>query len=343
MVQDRGGEAVAYRLAKGFRARGFPTKNVGVFRSAPVSTSTADFEILRPKRPSMLGNVRCFVDLVRLLRRERPESVIMHGDLAQMLGAPAALLAGVHSRIVVNHLSIGIFYKWMRPVHTLMGVLGVYSDVVFVGESARRDADSLPRRFLRRSSVINNTVMLEPGDGARARARFGVPSDTTVFLNVGSLSEQKNQHILIQAMVDVPDATLVIVGDGPLAADLADAAAELGDRVRMVGRVPIEQMGDVYAMADAFVFPSRYEGRPLSLLEAATAGLPILATPIAENVEVTADAALYIDGDDLDGWIDGMQRIAKDRGFRDQLGAQTRQLDVGSEDATIASYLRLMQ
>jgi glycosyltransferase involved in cell wall biosynthesis len=343
LVQDRGGEAVAYRLAKGFRARGFPTKNIGVFRSAPESTSTADFTIMQPSRPSALGNVRCFIDLIRILRRERPESVIMHGDVAQMLGAPAALLAGVHSRIAVNHLSIGIFYKWMRPVHTLLGVLGVYSDIVFVGESARRDADTLPLRFQRRSSIINNTVNVEPGDSARARARFGVPPDTTVFLNVGSLSDQKNQQILIQAMADIPDATLVIVGDGPLADELNAAANDLGDRVRMIGRVPIEQMGDVYAMADAFVFPSRYEGRPLSLLEAASVGLPLLATPIPENVEVAGNAALYIDGDDLDGWIDGMQRIVKDRGFRDQLAVQTRQLDIGTEDATIASYLRLMQ
>jgi glycosyltransferase involved in cell wall biosynthesis len=343
MVQDRGGEAVAYRLAKGFRARGYPTRNVGVFRSAPVSTSTADFEILQSKRPGIVGNVRCFVSLVRMLRREQPEAVILHGDIAQMLGAPAARLAGVHSRIAVNHLSIGIFYKWMRPVHTLLGSLGVYSDVVFVGESARRDADDLPRRFLRRSTVIENTVGLEPGDGVAARARFGVPADATVFLNVGSLSEQKNQQILVQALADVPDATLVIVGDGPLSDEIAAAANDLGDRVRLIGRVPIEQMGDVYAMADAFVFPSRYEGRPLALLEAVTAGLPIVATPIAENVEVTRDAAHYVDPDDLDGWIDAMQRVVKDRGFREALAAETRRLDIGSEDATISAYLRLMQ
>jgi glycosyltransferase involved in cell wall biosynthesis len=343
MVQDRGGEAVAYRLARGFRARGYPTKNIGAFRVAPVSTSTADFEILEPARPGVLGNLRCFVKLVRVLRREQPEAVILHGDIAQMLGAPAARLAGIHSRIAVNHLSIGIFYKWMKPVHTLFGVLGVYSDVVFVGESARRDADGLPRRFLRRSTVIENTVSLEPGDGAAARERFGVSPATTVFLNVGSLSDQKNQHVLIQAMADVPDATLVLVGDGPLADEFASAATGLGDRVRMIGRVPIEQMGDVYAMADAFLFPSRFEGRPLALLEAVTAGLPIVATPIAENVEVTREAAHYVDGDDLEGWTDAMQRLVKDRGFRDSLANETSRLDIGSERATIDAYLRLMQ
>jgi glycosyltransferase involved in cell wall biosynthesis len=341
-VQDRGGEAVAYRLAQGFRGRGYPTHNLGMFRTAPVSTSTADFEILAPARPSLLGNARLFFSLVRALRRERPAAVIMHGDLAQVIGAPAAMLAGVRQRIAVNHLAIGIFYKWLRPVHTVMGLLGFYRHVVFVGDSARRDADGLPKRFLDRCTVIPNTVGQVDGDATAARARYDIPADATVFLNVGNLSEQKNQQILITAMADIPDAMLVIVGDGPLADDLRQAARVVGERVRLLGRVPIDEIADIYAMADVFVFPSRYEGRPLALLEAATAGLPILATPIPENVEVVGTAAQFIDGADVEGWIDAMQRTVKDPEYREQLAAQTSLLDVGSDDVTITSYLRLM-
>jgi hypothetical protein len=64
--------------------------------------------------------------------------------------------------------------------------------------------------------------------------------------------------------------------------------------------------------------------------------------PIPENVEVVGTAAEYIDGDDVGGWIDAMQRTVKDREYRDQLSARTRLLDVGSDDVTIESYLRLM-
>jgi glycosyltransferase involved in cell wall biosynthesis len=342
MVQDRGGEAVAYRLAQGFRARGYPTDNLGVYRESPITTSTADFDILFPARPSLFGNVRVFFKLVRKLRRERPAAVIMHGDIAQIIGAPAARLAGVRQRIAVNHLALGYFVKWLKPVHTAMGMLGFYSKVVFVGDSARRDADGLPRRFLKRSSVIPNSVTLGAGDAAAARARYGIADDTTVLLNVGSLSDQKNQQILIHAMADIPDAVLVLAGDGPLTTEFERIAQPLGDRVRMLGRVGIDEIADVYAMADVFVFPSRYEGRPLALLEAATAGLPILASPIPENVEVVGDAAFYIDNTDLEGWIDSMQRTVKDRSFRDQLARQTRALDVGTNSDMVSAYLRLM-
>jgi glycosyltransferase involved in cell wall biosynthesis len=101
-------------------------------------------------------------------------------------------------------------------------------------------------------------------------------------------------------------------------------------------------MADVYAMADVFVFPSLYEGRPLALLEAATAGLPILATPIPENVEVARTAAHYVVGDDVEGWFNAMQWVVKDLSFREQLAQNTRRLDVGSDDSTITSYLALI-
>jgi glycosyltransferase involved in cell wall biosynthesis len=341
-LQDRGGEAVAYRLAQGFRERGYPTRNFGVFRTCPVTTSTADFEVLYSSRPSFFGNVRCFVRLVRVLRHERPTAVIMHGDIAQIIGAPAARLAGVRQRIVVNHLALGIIYKWLRTAHAAMGLLGFYTEVVFVGESARRDADGLPRRFLDRCSVIPNTVARFTGDRVAGRDRFGIPADATVLLNVGSLTEQKNQVLLIRAMAQIPDAMLAIAGDGPLVAELEYIARALGDRVRLLGRVAIDEIADVYAMADVFVFPSRYEGRPLALLEAATAGLPILATPIPENVEVVGTAAQYIDGDDIEGWIDAMQHVVKDHEHRGRLSAQTRLLDIGTTDEMIGPYLALM-
>ena len=69
---------------------------------------------------------------------------------------------------------------------------------------------------------------------------------------------------------------------------------------------------------------------------------PILATPIAENIEVVGTAAHYIDGDDIAGWKYAMQLTVKDRDYREQLSAQTRLLDMGSDDNMIASYLGLM-
>ena len=101
-------------------------------------------------------------------------------------------------------------------------------------------------------------------------------------------------------------------------------------------------MGDVYAMADVFAFPSRYEGRPLALLEAATCGLPIIATPIAENVEVVGSAAHYVTVDDLDAWVVALRMAVNDASFRDQLRGQIARVDLGASSETAESYLNLM-
>jgi hypothetical protein len=169
-----------------------------------VTTSTADFEILGEARPSLFGNVRYFVALVRTCAVNVLLAVILHGDLAQVIGAPAAMLAGVRQRIAVNHLAIGIFYKWLRPVHTVMGVLGCTG--TWSSSANRRGVmpTACPGGFSIAARSFRTRSRKRPATAPRARARFGIPADATVLLNVGNLSEQKNQQILITAMADSP-------------------------------------------------------------------------------------------------------------------------------------------
>ena len=342
-VADRGGESVAHTLAAGFRRSGYAVKNVGAYRSAPISSHTADFEVLFPARPSLFGNIQCFVRIVRMLRRDKPIAVLMHGDVGQLVGGPAAALAGVKHRIAINHLALGIFVRWVRYAHVAWGLLGAYEEVVFVGESARRDADGLPKRFLRRCHVIANAVPAPLGDRDATRKRYGIEPDEVLLLNVGSMQEQKNQLILLQAMAAIDTGCLIVVGDGHLRHELETAAARLGRRVRFTGRIDPHEVGNLYAAADVFVFPSRFEGRPLALLEAALAGLPLIASPIPENIEVSVEAAHYVGVDDLDGWIAALRKATTDAGFRQALKTKTYALDVGTDDAMVEQYLDLMK
>ena len=75
VLRDRGGEAVASQLSRGFREQGYPKRNIGVYREAPASSTTADFETMYPSRPWFFGNAACVIRLVQLLRRERPATV----------------------------------------------------------------------------------------------------------------------------------------------------------------------------------------------------------------------------------------------------------------------------
>lgn len=342
-LQDRGGEAVASSLADGFRERGHETINIGVFRASPANSATEDFEILYRGRPAMLANLRCAVDLWRRFRRIKPDVVVLHTDAAQLLGAPGAWAAGVKHRISVHHLALGTYVKAFRYLHACYARVGLYTRVVFVGESAHRDALRLPRAFQRRMQLINNAVTVKLGDRRSARQRFGIPEDAFVFLNVGSCTRQKNQETLLAAMGHVGGGLLVIAGSGEREAELRREAEPFGDRVRFLGRLSPDAMGDVYALADVFVFPSRYEGRPLALLEAVAAELPIIASDIPENREVTLDAVAYAPPENAAAWAALMGQALDEPHFVDDIRRRVKALDLGTASSMVDDYVRLMR
>jgi L-malate glycosyltransferase len=119
-----------------------------------------------------------------------------------------------------------------------------------------------------------------------SRAQFGIPDDALVFGSAMRLTEQKNPLGLIRAFArvaaQIPQAMLVLAGDGPLRAAISACAAELSvaERVHLVGvRDDLERF---YRMLDVFVLPSHYEGLPLALLEAMACERPIVATDVGQ-------------------------------------------------------------
>jgi glycosyltransferase involved in cell wall biosynthesis len=104
------------------------------------------------------------------------------------------------------------------------------------------------------------------------------------LLAVGRLSRYKGFDVLIKALAQVPDARLLIVGEGECAGDLRALveARGLGDRVAFAGALPDDPLASAYATADAFVLPSldRGEAFGLVLLEAMRAGRAVVASDI---------------------------------------------------------------
>ncbi|HET7629415.1 MAG TPA: glycosyltransferase, partial [Bacillales bacterium] len=107
------------------------------------------------------------------------------------------------------------------------------------------------------------------------------------FVNMGRLSPEKGQDMLIRAFADVhrvhENSCLYILGKGPLENDLASLAAELGldGCVHLAGQ--LDNPFGLMKKCDAFVLSSHYEGQPMVLLEALTLGMNIVATDIVAN------------------------------------------------------------
>jgi glycosyltransferase involved in cell wall biosynthesis len=115
-----------------------------------------------------------------------------------------------------------------------------------------------------------------PLDREAARRRLGVAGPLIVA--PGNLIPLKGQRLAIEALAQVPDATLLIAGDGPERPALAAliAALGLGGRARLLGPVPPEAMPELLAAADLMLLPSEREGLANVWLEALACGTPIL-------------------------------------------------------------------
>jgi len=118
------------------------------------------------------------------------------------------------------------------------------------------------------------------------RFRPDAAPDEKKVLYLGRLDPQKRIDILIDAFSEIadefPDRDLVIVGTGRQEEELKQRAAQsaAADRIHFTGRVSDEEVPRHYASAELFVLPSRWEGHPLSLLEAWASGSPVLASNV---------------------------------------------------------------
>jgi teichuronic acid biosynthesis glycosyltransferase TuaC len=169
-------------------------------------------------------------------------------------------------------------------------------------------------------TTLRNGVDLDlftPQDRATARAHWKVGGvgnvEGTVLVSVGGLNERKGHHLIIEALKDLPDTTLLIAGGGADAGRLQKLAYSQGvaDRVRLLGVVPHDNLASLYSAADLLVLASSREGWANVLLEAMACGTPVVATDIWGTSEVVAapEAGLLIAERSAPAIVAGVRRL----------------------------------
>ena len=131
------------------------------------------------------------------------------------------------------------------------------------------------------------------GDGQVFRAQLAIAPDTPTLVHVGRIAYEKNIDFLLRMFVkvihSVPEAVLIVAGEGPALSHCKSQAASLGiaSRVRFVGYLSREAaLLDCYKAGDLFVFSSRTETQGLVLLEAMALGVPVLSTAYMGTVDI---------------------------------------------------------
>ena len=281
----RGAQVYATDLAVGLAALGCDVETVAL---APGQHGERlDLPVLGPG-PRSLATFR------NLRRRARTcDVVVAHGS--STLLACAVSLIGLRTPFVYRQISDPL--RWAGTWGRRLRVAAFLRRSRHVVALSHDVADVFSQHYwLRRDmiTVIPNAVpesRFHPPDAAErleARSEFGISSAEVVAVTVGSLSEEKGVDLAIESLVDVPQAVLLVAGDGPDREALQALADErLGDRVQFVG--PISDVRAVYWAADLLIAPSRSESMPAVVIEAGLCGLPVVASDVGAVSEIVID------------------------------------------------------
>ncbi|MBP5858895.1 glycosyltransferase family 1 protein [Marivibrio halodurans] len=201
------------------------------------------------------------------LRRGRPFTTAFHTRFPEY----------VQARI---RLPLSWTYGFMRRFH------GAAQCTMVTTESMRRDLEGWGFRNLALWTRGVDTDLFHP----REKGALNLPRP--IFMNVGRVAVEKNIGKFLD--LELPGSK-VVVGDGPQIAELREAYPE----VHFLGAREGEELADLYAAADVFVFPSRTDTFGLVLLEALASGVPVAAYPVNGPIDVIRDPAVGVLDEDL--------------------------------------------
>ena len=189
---------------------------------------------------------------------------------------------------------------------------------------------------------VDLRLFAPPTDRMALRRRLGLSGPT--LLSVGHLIELKGHHLVIEALPQLPDARLLIVGEGEEKANLRELALRFGvsERVSFLGHVDQGDLPDVYGAADLLVLGSSREGIANVLLEAMACGTPVVATDVGGSREVITgpESGLLVQKRSSDALAEEIHRLLENYPDR---AATRRSVERFSWDRTTTQHLALYE
>lgn len=221
---------------------------------------------------------------------------VVHAHLlaANVIAKPIAAMCGVRVRINHDHCNDKLTdpRRWALPADTFTNTLSTH--IVAVSESTREFLVNHERVARDRVTAIHNgidTDAYQPRPDLRraSREKWGLPADAFIVGGIGRLTYQKNFELFLNIAAQIQNAFFVIGGTGEDEAALRAQVARLGfgERVKFLGYVG--DMPSLWPALDCLLLTSRYEGLPITILEAMACGVPIVASNLDGMREILRD------------------------------------------------------
>ncbi|MBB6182348.1 glycosyltransferase family 4 protein [Pseudorhizobium flavum] len=330
----------------------FETHHVFLYRKTSGCDHFQNVHFAALERPSSLhSGLELIKTLAKIMREVRPDVLLTFQHYGNIVGAPLGRIFGV-PQIIANHVSAPLTIKGpVRLLDRLLGLFGAY-DVITVNSAATwNDYKTYPMRYRRRLIHVPHGFTPRSGTLSKKEAKraLGVTEFGPLIGTVARLHPLKQIDLAIRTLPILANVNLVVAGQGPDAERLSRVAEDLGvrDRVHFVGEIAPEEIGTFLAALDLFVFPSAAETFGLAAVEAAQAGIPVVANDLAVLREVLEwdqhPCALFVDTADTASFAQAINELLSDQQLRDELARRGRQLSERySVDTMVKGYLRLI-
>jgi len=278
--------------------------------------------------------------LIRLylfLTRNRYD--ITHSHLLWSIMMATPMVAACRVPVRLNHEQV---YDVGRHVYGKEVILGIRRrrrlsnslchHIIAGSNSIQKFACEVEKVPPQKVSLIYNAVDLErlnpvraAGERQKWRRIWGIPEDSLVVGGIGRLDPQKNFPMFLEVAAEVsvrfPEAMFVIAGDGKDREALEDLARKLGIDQKVLFLGFVKELRELYLVMDLLLFPSLFEGTPLTIFGALAMGLPVVASGvdgIAETLKNERDA-LLVPPEDKELFVQQVCRLLKDRELAQQL------------------------
>jgi glycosyltransferase involved in cell wall biosynthesis len=317
VIQDLtygGAERVVATLSSRLRAEGAHVSVVSAGDGVPGLPDVAVAPL--PQIERRIDRIPAAVLAVRhAVKRERPHVIHAHNPAMALVTALATARGHTTPALVTVH---GVPEEDYRSAARVLRLAGL--GVIACGPGV---AAALGEHGVRVAGTVVNGVRRVASHGSRDELKqsFELDPELRLAVAVGRLAPQKNQALALHVVAAVPDAALLVVGEGPLREELAALADSLGigDRVRFAGGR--SDAPELIASADVLLLTSRWEGLPLVVLEALASGTPVVATAARGVRELVHDeeTALLAPLDDIDALASGLRRALGDEALAARL------------------------
>jgi teichuronic acid biosynthesis glycosyltransferase TuaC len=280
------------------------TARFAALADLPAHESWKGVETWRPRFTTIPGTGGRF-HVAALVRALKPLLTDIRRDFAFDLidaefffpDGPAAVALGRHFGVPVSIKARGAdIHHWGHAPSTATQVIAAgqaAAGLLAVSEAMKADmaAIGIPADRIRVHHTGVDLACFAPDDRAAGKAALGVTGP--LILSLGALIPRKGHDVVIDAVAAIPGAGLLIAGEGPERAALAGRIAALGagDRIRLLGSVPHDELPALLAAADVMALASASEGLANAWVEALACGTPIVITAAGGAGEVVTDPA----------------------------------------------------